>query len=168
MSENPNLSDLDEEMEDTMEGKYLIFRIGDEEYGIAIRHVNDIIGIQRITELPDMPDYVKGVINLRGKVIPVIDVRLRFELEEREYNERTCIVNVSIRDTAVGLIVDSVSEVISMSANQLSPPPKIQKTTGSRFISGLGKVGEDVKIILDISRLLFEEELDLIAETIAD
>jgi purine-binding chemotaxis protein CheW len=168
MTENPNLSEIEEEMEDTMEGKYLIFRIGEEEYGIAIRHVNYIIGIQKITELPDMPDYVKGVINLRGKVIPVIDVRLRFELNEREYNERTCIVNVNIRDTAVGLIVDSVSEVISIPATQLSPPPKIQKSAGSRFISGLGKVNEEVKIILDIDRLLFEEDLEVLAESLAE
>jgi purine-binding chemotaxis protein CheW len=156
--------DLLEAQEDTQEGKYLTFSLGKEEYGIGIRHVTEIIGIQNVTDLPDMPVYVKGVINLRGKVIPVIDVRLRFGLEERPYDERTCIVVVTIRNTAVGLIVDSVSEVADIAANQIEPPPQIRKGQGSRYVEGLGHVGDTVKILLNIRDLLYDGELEEIQE----
>ena len=157
-----------DEQEDTQEGKYLTFRIGREEYGIEIRYVTEIIGIQKITDLPDTPEFVKGVINLRGKVIPVIDVRIRFELSEREYDERTCIIVVNINSTSVGLIVDSVSEVLDIAADDIENPPKVNKGGGSRYIQGLGKVGESVKIILNIHRLLFEEEMDQIMDSLQD
>jgi purine-binding chemotaxis protein CheW len=153
-----------DENEDTMEGKFLIFSIGEEEYGIAIRYVNEIIGIQSVTELPDTPEFIKGVINLRGKVIPVIDVRLRFEIEERAYDDRTCIIVVSISDNIVGLIVDSVAEVHDIADNEIEAPPKISKSAGSRYIMGLGKVGEEVKILLNINKLLFEEELEILTD----
>ena len=143
--------------EDTQEGKYLTFSLGKEEYGIEIRFVTEIIGIQPITDLPDTPVFVKGVVNLRGKVIPVIDVRLRFNFSEKEYTDRTCIVVVTIRGMTLGLIVDSVSEVIDIAANQIEPLPKVNQITGSRHIQGLAKVGEQVKILLDITNLLFEE-----------
>src|SRR3990172_5823963 len=103
---------IEEIDEDTQEGKYLTFTMGKEEYGIEIHNVTEIIGIQSITDLPDTPDFVKGVINLRGKVIPVLDVRLRFKMEEKAYNDRTCIIVVNIRNMSVGLIVDTVSEVL--------------------------------------------------------
>ena len=156
----------EEAQEDTQEGKFLTFSLGDEEYGIAIRNVTEIIGIQNVTDLPDMPDYVKGVINLRGKVIPVLDVRLRFNLKERDYDERTCIVVVSINDMAVGLIVDSVSEVIDIPANDIEPSPKVKKGESSRFIDGLGKVDDEVKILLDIQNLLFDSEMEMIKQSI--
>ncbi len=168
MAENERLnSELldEEEQEDTQEGKYLTFTLGNEEYGIEIKNVTEIIGIQNITDLPDMPNYVKGVINLRGKVIPVVDVRLRFGFEERKYDERTCIVVVNINNMAVGLIVDSVSEVIDIPADHIEPPPKVNKGESSRFIQGLGKVGEEVKILLDIRQLLLKCEAELIQET---
>lgn len=155
-----------EEQEDTQEGKYLTFRIGKEEYGIEIRYVTEIIGIQKVTDLPDTPNFVKGVINLRGKVIPVIDVRIRFELPEREYDERTCIIVVNINGTSVGLIVDSVSEVLDIPAEDIENPPKVNRGGGSRYIQGLGKVGESVKIILNIHRFLFEEEMEQIMDSI--
>lgn len=153
-----------EEGDDTQEGRYLTFSLGNEEYGIEIRNVTEIIGIQNITDLPDMADYVKGVINLRGKVIPVIDVRRRFMIEERPYDERTCIIVVNIRGMAVGLIVDSVTEVLDIPAKDVEPPPKVNQGVGSRFIQGLGKVGEEVKILLDVQKLLFGDELGRLAE----
>ncbi|MFQ5652239.1 MAG: chemotaxis protein CheW [bacterium] len=170
MSTRENVdSDLVEEEnhEDTQDGKFLSFSLGKEEYGIEIRHITEIIGTQNITELPDMPPFVKGVINLRGKVIPAIDVRLRFGFAEKEYNERTCIVVVNINDLAVGLIVDTVSEVIDIPDSNVEPPPQVTNQAGSRFIKGLGKVDEDVKILLDTQRLLFDDELEQIAESIA-
>ena len=157
-----------EEQEDTQEGKYLTFQIAKEEYGIEIRYVTEIIGIQKVTDLPDTPNFVKGVINLRGKVIPVIDVRIRFELPEREYDERTCIIVVNINGTSVGLIVDSVSEVLDIPADDIENPPKVNRGGGSRYIQGLGKVGESVKIILNIHRLLFEDEMEQIMDSIQE
>jgi purine-binding chemotaxis protein CheW len=152
------------EEEDTQKDKYLTFRLANEDYGIEIFYVTEIIGIQKITEVPDMPDFVRGVINLRGKVIPVIDVRTRFKLEPKAYGDRTCIVVVDINQSVIGLIVDEVSEVISIPANNIDPAPKTGKGTKSRFIQGIGKVGEQVKIILHVGQLLNDEELATIAE----
>ena len=145
-----------EEDEDTQEDKFLTFVLNGEEYGIEIRHVTEIIGIQNITEVPDMPNYIKGVINLRGKVIPVMDVRLRFNLEEREYDDRTCIIVINIEEQSVGMIVDRVSEVLDIPKSDVEPPPKVKKGESSRFIKGMGKVDERVKILLDEYQLLFD------------
>jgi len=145
-----------EEDEDTQEDKYLTFVLNGEEYGIEIRHVTEIIGIQNITVVPDMPHYIKGVINLRGKVIPVMDVRLRFCLEEREYDDRTCIIVINIEEQSVGMIVDRVSEVLDIPKDDVEPPPKVKKGESSRFIKGMGKVDGRVKILLDEYQLLFD------------
>ncbi|MCB9068283.1 MAG: purine-binding chemotaxis protein CheW [Calditrichae bacterium] len=159
MEDARNISEV-EEIEDTQEGQFLTFTLARQEYGIEIRHVTEIIGIQRITDLPDMPAYIKGVINLRGKVIPVVDVRLRFGMENRKYDERTCIIVVNFNDAAVGLVVDTVSEVMNIPAHNIEPSPKASlKSSGGRFIKGLGKVEDDVKILLDIEQLLFDEAL---------
>ena len=144
--------------EDTQKDKYLTFHVAGEDYGIEIRYVTEIIGIQKITEVPDMPSFVKGVINLRGKVIPVMDVRLRFNIEERDYDDRTCIVVVLVNGTAVGLVVDEVSEVVDIPETQIEPPPRGQ-ASGSNFIQGMGKIGTDVKILLAVEKLLFTDEM---------
>ena len=148
--------------EDTQKGRFLTFRLANEDYGFEIRYVTEIIGIQKITEVPDMPGFVKGVINLRGKVIPVMDVRVRFSLPEREYDERTCIVVVNVEEKTVGLVVDKVNEVASIPDNQIEPPPRAGRDTCS-YIQGIGKIGDEVKILLDVKRLLYEEELDQIS-----
>jgi purine-binding chemotaxis protein CheW len=153
--------------EDTLRGKYLTFQIGEEEFGIEIKYVNEIIGIQKITDLPDVAHYIKGVINLRGKVIPVVDVRLRFGMQEREYDERTCIIYVIIQNIAVGLIVDSVSEVLGIPATDIEDPPKVNEGASNRYIKGLGKVGESVKILLNVNKLLFDSEIEQLA-TVSD
>lgn len=151
--------EMDEEDEDTQKGKYLTFHIDREDFGIEIRYVTEIIGIQKITEVPDMPEFVRGVINLRGKVIPVMDVRSRFKLEARDYDDRTCIIVVNMDDTAVGLVVDKVNEVADIPDNQIEPPPRSGRSS-SRYIQGLGKIGEEVKILLDVNALLYDEELE--------
>jgi purine-binding chemotaxis protein CheW len=145
------------EDEDTQEDKFLTFILNKEEYGIEIRYVTEIIGIQNITGVPDMPPYIKGVINLRGKVIPVMDVRLRFGAPERPYDDRTCIVVINIDYQSVGLIVDRVSEVLDIPKNEIEPPPKVKKGNENRYIQGMGKVGEKVKILLDAHKLLYEQ-----------
>jgi len=145
--------------QDSMEGMYLTFDLATEGYGIEIRHVIEIIGIQPITAVPDLPDHVIGVLNLRGKVISIIDVRRRFRLPHRDHDERTCIVVVNVNDNSVGLVVDKVSEVITIPAIDIEPPPAAGKK-GRRYIAGMGKIGQQVKILLDIEALLEEEEFD--------
>ncbi|BCR06644.1 chemotaxis protein CheW [Desulfuromonas versatilis] len=151
------------EEEDTLDGKFLTFHLAGEDYGIEIRYVTEIIGIQKITEVPDLADCVKGVINLRGKVIPVMDVRLRFGLPAREYDDRTCIVVVEIDETAVGLVVDKVNEVSQIPAANIEPPPRTGRESG-RYIQGMGKIEDKVKILLDVNRLLFADELQALGE----
>ncbi|GBF35107.1 hypothetical protein DCCM_4230 [Desulfocucumis palustris] len=157
---NPDLLDDedDDDMEDSQEGKYLTFLLNNEEYGIEIRYVTEIIGLQNITEVPDMPSFIKGVINLRGKVIPVMDVRLRFGMEYRVYDDRTCIIVINVREQPVGLIVDRVSEVLDIPPGQIEPTPEIRKDRGNRFLQGMGKAGEEVKLLLDAEKLLFHWE----------
>ena len=150
--------------EDTQKDKYLTFRLADEECAIEIKFVVEIIGIQRITEVPDSEPYVRGVINLRGRIIPVIDVRLRFGLPERPYDERTCIIIVEYEQMMVGLIVDEVSEVMDIPDEQVSDPPKTFKGNKGRYIQGLGRVGEEVKMILEIWTLLSDEQIEPLAE----
>jgi purine-binding chemotaxis protein CheW len=148
-----------EQDEDTLKGKYLIFSMGNELYGMEIRYITEIIGIQPITEVPEMPGYVKGITNLRGKIIPVMDARLRFKKEVREYDDRTCIIVIDTDDISIGLIVDSVSEVIAMQEEDIAPPPDINKG-GHKYIKGIGKAGGSVKLLLDCHRLLADEALD--------
>jgi len=150
--------------EDTMKDQYLTFLVGDETFGFGIEYVTEIVGIQEVTKVPDMVSYVKGIINLRGSVIPVIDVRLRFGQQEREYDERTCIVVVQLEDLSVGLIVDTVNEVCDITEEQVSPPPAIYGGTGSQYLKGMGKLEDKVIIILDITRLLRESDEHLVRE----
>ena len=148
-----------DETEDTQKGKFLTFCIGNEYYGIEIKYVTEIIGLQPITEIPEMPEYIKGIINLRGKIIPVMDVRLRFKKLFREYNDRTCIVVIEIREVSIGLIVDTVSEVIVIPDSEIVAPPNLAKE-GNKYIKGIGKVGDDVKLLLDSDKLLNDADLE--------
>jgi purine-binding chemotaxis protein CheW len=149
----------DDENEDTQEGKYLSFRIASEVYGIEIRHVTEIVGIQKITEVPDMPSYMKGVINLRGNVIPVIDVRLRFHMQPRDYDDRTCVIVVNINESSIGLVVDVVKEVISIIPDQISPAPTVSKGEVARYIKGIARFDGEVIILLAIEELLYDNRL---------
>lgn len=168
MTENKGRKDIteedidDEEDEDSMKNRYLTFRVGEEDYGIEIVYVTEIVGMQNITEVPDMPEFVKGVINLRGQVIPVIDVRTCFKLKSRDYDDRTCVVVVNIGKNAIGLIVDTVNEVINIAEDQVSLPPKMQGSASGHYIQGLGKVGDQVKILLDVQKLLMSDDLEQI------
>ena len=146
----------DEEDVDTQAGKYLTFQIGKESYGLKIKYVTEIIGIQRITPVPDVPVFVKGLVNLRGRVVPVMDVRLRFRQPPRDYDDRTCIIVIHIDESDVGLVVDIVSEVLSIPDGDIEPPPRMGGGSITSFMSGLAKVGDEVKILLDAKKLLFE------------
>ncbi len=147
-------------------GKYLTFSLDSEEYGLETLKVREIIGIMDITAIPQMPDFMKGVINLRGKVIPVIDLRLKFGLQPAAYTEQTCIVVVDV-GTLVGIIVDTVQEVLDIDAGQIDPPPPMGAAVDTTFILGMGKVKDDVKILLDIDKVLNSAELVSALEQVA-
>ncbi len=154
------LYDLAEmEDEDTLKGKYLIFTMDNELYGMEIRYITEIIGIQPITVVPEMPEYVKGITNLRGKIIPVMDARLRFKKAEKEYDDRTCIIVLDTDDVSIGLIVDSVAEVLTIQDEDIAPPPEVNKGS-HRYIKGVGKAGGSVKLLLDCRKLLIDDEID--------
>lgn len=146
------------------EGKYLTFSLADEEYGICILKIKEIIGMMPITSVPRTPDFVRGVINLRGKVIPVIDLRLRFSMAEKEYTDRTCIVVVEIgahaMDMVIGIVVDSVSEVLNIKNDEIEDTPAFGTSLNTEYILGMAKVDGGVKILLDIDTVLSSEEMD--------
>ncbi len=153
-----------DEIEDSLKDKYLTFDIEEESFAIPIKFVNQIIGIQKISNMPDTPDYVKGVVNLRGNVIPVIDARLRFGMSETEYNDRTCIIILIIEDELYGLVVDKVSEVVYIKDENVTPPLNKKITKGNKYIAGIGKVGDQVKIIISPSEILSEEVFNMLKE----
>jgi purine-binding chemotaxis protein CheW len=139
-------------------GKFLTFLLGDEDYGVEILKVRELLGIQDITVVPHTREYMRGVINLRGKVIPVIDLRIRFGLPPIQYNDQTCIVVVDV-GTLMGIIVDTVREVHDIPATDIQPPPRLDSSVDAAFILGMGKINDDVKILLDIGRVLNGDEL---------
>jgi purine-binding chemotaxis protein CheW len=155
---------LAEEEEDTQHGRYLTFMLGAEIYGIEICHVSEIIGVQPITRMPEMPAYIRGIINLRGKIFPVIDMRLKFHKEPTEYTERTCIIVAEVQDIPVGLIVDGVSEVLAIGPEEIMPPPEAGGSAESGYILGIAKGAHDLKILLACPKLLRNEELEPIAD----
>lgn len=159
-----NLSELEE---DTQKDRYLTFIIGNECYGLDIKYVTEIIGIQAITVIPELPEYVRGIINLRGKIIPVIDVRLRFKKEPKEYDDRTCVVVVDFKELSIGLIVDQVAEVLTIPEEDIVDPPQVHKGANNRFIKKIGKVGNSVKLLLDCEMLLTEYEPEASEETVS-
>lgn len=146
------------EAADGLSEKYLTFLLNDEEYGVEILKVREIIGIMDITRVPQTSEFVQGVINLRGKVIPVVDLRTKFRLPRAEYGEQTCIIVVDV-GMLVGIIVDTVQEVHDIASAQIEPPPSLGGTVDTSFILGMGKVQDDVKILLDIDKVLTSEEL---------
>ncbi|HVP13494.1 MAG TPA: chemotaxis protein CheW [Phycisphaerae bacterium] len=139
-------------------GKYLTFKLANEEYGVEILRVREINGLMDITAVPQMPPYMKGVINLRGKVIPVIDLRLKFGLDEAQHTEQTCIIVVDV-GKEVGIIVDTVSEVLDIHGDNIEPPPQMGGNVDTGFILGMGKVGDAVKILLAIEKVLTTDDV---------
>lgn len=155
------LEDINEELnEDALKERYLTFHLGKESFGLEIRHITEIIVLQEISKVPDLPEFILGVVNLRGKVIAVMDMRKRFHLEAKEYDDRTCIIVVNIKDTLIGLLVDTVNEVLNIPADQVDPPPRSHSGIKNNYIMGMGKVDNQVKILLDIEEILHEEELE--------
>lgn len=149
-------SNVLELVEDTQKDKFLTFRIENENYAIEISYVTEIIRILPITQVPHMPEFVKGIINLRGKIIPVIDVRLRFKKPDIKYDDRTCIIVVDVKEVTIGLIVDNVSEVYTIAETQIVEPPEFSSTK-NKYIKGIGKIENEVKLILDCFKLIDQD-----------
>jgi purine-binding chemotaxis protein CheW len=152
--------------EDTLKGRFLTFQIGKEVYGIEIKYVTEIIGIQATTEMPEMPEYIKGIINLRGKIIPIMDIRLRFRKEPKEYDDRTCIIVVDYNTIPMGFVVDSVAEVLSIADQNISEMPSFNVGAGNGFVKNIGKIGSDVVLLLDYEKLITSDEIESISEMI--
>jgi len=146
------------------EGKYLTFALAGEEYGIGILKVKEIIGMMPVTAVPRTPGYVKGVINLRGKVIPVVDLRMKFGMEEKSYTDRTSIVVVEFNGETgrilIGIVVDSVSEVLNIRGGDIEETPTIGAKLDTDYILGMAKIGAGIKILLDINKVLRTGEFD--------
>ncbi|BBD07615.1 chemotaxis protein CheW [Desulfovibrio ferrophilus] len=140
------------------------FSIGEEEFGVDILKVQEIIRTMEITKVPKAPDFVEGVINLRGNVIPIIDLRKRFGLQTREHDKHTRIIVIEINKMVVGFVVDSVSEVLRIPANTVEPPPPVVSGLESEYISGVGKLEDRLLILLDLDRLLSGEEKDVLLQ----
>lgn len=150
-----------EENQDSRKDKYLTFRSGKEYYGLSLQYVNEIIQFQAITTIPETEDYIKGLINLRGKVIPVVDVRLRFKQEPFAYNDRTCIIVIQVKSMIVGLIVEQIAEVVEIQEENILPPPTFGRTVKAqnKYVYGIGKIGDAVKLLLDPDKLLNDVDL---------
>ncbi|HMV43245.1 MAG TPA: chemotaxis protein CheW [Leptospiraceae bacterium] len=161
MSNTATEIDLTEESGDTMENLYIIFFIDGREYGIEIRYLIEIIAFQPITYVPNLPNYVKGVINLRGKIIPVIDVRLRFGLPAIEYTEFTCILIMSFNNLSAGLIVDGVKEVLKIPSDSIEPSPGFEEADMERFIDSIGKAGDTLKILINLNKFIHEKDVKI-------
>lgn len=153
--------------EDTQHGKYLTFKLGEETFGIEISFVREIISLIPATPIPDSPVYVKGIISLRGSIIAVINLCARLHKQEAVYTSRTCIIILNICDNQVGFVVDEVSEVTSIKDDDVVPPPNFKFSGTNRFLKGIGKVGEHIKLILDCEKLLTEQEFDEISHSIS-
>jgi purine-binding chemotaxis protein CheW len=160
MTENLDLDiyNSSETEEDTLKDQFLSFSLGKEFYALEIVFVTEIIGIQKITEVPNVKDHIKGIINLRGMIIPVVDIRYRFGMKMVPYNDRTCIIVVTVNGSQIGLIVDEVQEVLTIASDKIFSAPHTYKGSKSKFINGVTKINETVVILLDIQKLLYDEK----------
>ena len=144
--------------------EYLTFRLGQEEYGIDILKVQEIRGYEQPTRIANAPEFIKGVVNLRGTIVPIVDMRVRFNCSEIEYNAFTVVIILNLRNRVVGIVVDSVSDVMALATGAISPAPDIESAIDSGCILGLGSVGERMLILLDIERLMGNVDMGLVAE----
>ena len=156
-AEDLSLTRTDEEI---LEQMYLIYSVNEENYGVGINFVTEIVGLQKIIDVPDVPIFIKGVINLRGQVIPVIDIRLRFGLPEIDYSDRTVIIVMEHNGVQTGLIVDRVMEVLEISDENISSPPHGEETERDTLITGMGRHSDKVSFILDVETLLYSSKTE--------
>ena len=158
-----NLAEAIDILEDTQKGKFLTFLLGNEVYGIEITIVIEIIGLQPITEMPEMPQYMKGIINLRGKVIPIMDVRLRLKMSGKEYDDRTCIIVVDMNGLSIGLVIDLVCEVLTITDDEIMKKPELITTEGCDYIKNIARVDNQVVLLIDCGKLLSTDDCGEVA-----
>lgn len=151
-----------EQTADISAGEYLSFVLGNEEYGIEILKVQEIRGYDAVTPIANTPAFIKGVINLRGSIVPIIDLRLRFNLGKAEYNEFTVVIILNLSGRVVGIVVDGVSDVMALTASQVRPVPELVATIDTKYLVGLGTVDDRMLILVDIERLMSSQEMALI------
>ena len=161
-----NMQNFEREYDDTdlsLEGdQFVTFSLGDEEYGVSILLVQEIIGYRTLTQIPGVPNFVKGMLNLRGAVVPVIDLRTRFGMPQRDYDKFTVIVIVVVQTRTMGIIVDAVSDVVSFGPNQIQPTPPVAAAVHTDYISGMGQKDEKFVILIDVDKMLCLEELEIL------
>lgn len=151
---------------DAQQGKYMTFKSGKECYGLKIQYVSEIITFQTITAIPETEDYIKGLINLRGKILPVIDVRARFKQEPIEYNDRTCIMVIMVKDMTVGLIIEQIAEVVEIADENILPPPSIMRgdKIQNKYVYGIGRIDDSVKLLIDPDKLLNDDDMSAVEQ----
>lgn len=153
----------DAEPGDVRQGKYMTFQVGKNVYGIELKYVNEIIQMQPIAPIPEVEHYIKGLVNLRGKIIPVIDVADRFGLEKFEYNDRTCIIVIEVKGVEVGLVIENIAEVVSIEEEEILPPPnKAHGGLQDKFIHGISQLDDGLKLLLDPAKLLSDDALSFV------
>lgn len=150
--------------EDTGGEEYLAFTLGREEYGIDILKVQEIRGYETVTRIANAPDFIKGVINLRGIIVPIVDLRIKFQLERVEYNQYTVVIILNLTDRVVGIVVDGVSDVLTLQSQQIKPAPEFSGALDTEYIRGLGSIEERMLILVDIERLLMSADMALCDE----
>lgn len=152
--------------EDTQKGQFMTFQTGKEFFGISISYINEIIMMQTITAVPEVDDYIKGLINLRGKIIPVIDVRVRFKMSPLEYTDRTCIIVINVKSMVIGLIVEKIAEVVTIMEEDIVPPPSFGRKENDqhKYVYGLARMGDSVKLLLDPEKLIKQEDLEVLED----
>ncbi|MCE8014141.1 chemotaxis protein CheW [Billgrantia desiderata] len=147
--------------------EFLVFSLGEEEYAIDILKVQEIRGYENVTRIANAPDFIKGVTNLRGVIVPIVDLRIKFHLDKVEYGGQTVVIVVNVEDRVVGIVVDGVSDVMTLSPDQIKPAPEFGVTLSSDFLSGLGSLDDRMLVIVDIDKLLTSDEMELV-ESVAE
>jgi len=150
--------------DETSGEEYLAFTLGQEEYGIDILKVQEIRGYETVTRIANAPDFIKGVINLRGIIVPIVDLRIKFQLDRVEYNQYTVVIILNLRDRVVGIVVDGVSDVLTLQSQQIKPAPEFSGALDTEYIRGLGSIDERMLILVDIERLLMSADMALCDE----
>lgn len=149
-----------------MINEFLTFRLGNEEYGIEILKVQEIRGYDSVTQIANAPDFIKGVVNLRGIIVPILDMRIKFRLNRVEYNQFTVVIILNVAGRVMGIVVDGVSDVIELEANQVRPAPEFGAVIDTEYITGLGTVADRMLILIDIEKLMSNSDMGLLERSI--
>ena len=142
----------------TLDGRFLTFQVGKETFGIEIRYVVEIVGLQPVTEMPEMPEYIIGIIDLRGKIVPVMDVRLRFKMSAKDYDDRTSIIIIEMNGTTIGLVIDNVAEVVRIDDDQILKMPEMGSEDNCGYVKNIGRIDDQIVLLIDSDKLLTYEE----------